>query len=348
VGLAVSEHLAAAGYTIVIIDTGGSADGRGVDASPLKDAVATIARHGTAVEGFLCDVSDAVAIRALATEVENRIGPVEVVVPAAGIFRPGPFLDSTEDGWATVLAVHLGGHLNVIQAFLPGMLTRERGHLVNVTSTSAILGSPSHVVYSAAKEAVIGLTRYLGHRLAGSGVKVSAVAPAAKTRSSATRELSAEEQAAPELLRERGPGFVTHSLRSIRHGIRSTGPRTGARVVVVLPGWLPWLTPDAGLGDWLSWYGAIGAVRGSAATEIQYGVRVNGLAVQPCQDRRAAQVIRYCLDEDHSWLNGCVLACDQEGVGLLADERPRWQSFFGDSARVIPPSLESLLGDGPS
>ncbi len=82
----------------------------------------------------------------------------------AGILRPGPFLHDTADTWAAVLSVHLGGHLNAIAAVLPGMLARREGRIINITSTSALLGSRRQPAYSAAKQAVVGLTRVAWRR----------------------------------------------------------------------------------------------------------------------------------------------------------------------------------------
>jgi hypothetical protein len=129
---------------------------------------------------------------------------------------------------------------------------------------------------------------------------------------------------------------LAQALRYVQWGIRSTGPHRGSAVVLVLPGPVPWVDPKSTLVDWMVWYGAVGAVRGGAATEAIYGVRVNGLVSARDEERHAAPVVRYALAEGRDWLNGYVLSSDAEGAGLLADERPLWQCFSGDAVAPVP------------
>jgi NAD(P)-dependent dehydrogenase (short-subunit alcohol dehydrogenase family) len=185
IGYAVAASLAGGGYHTVILDNGTALDGHRRDQAPLVEAADRLRHQGAGVEALLCDVSDPEAVKAVAADLLQRLGRVDVLANVAGILRPGPFLDDTEETWRMLLTIHLGGHLNTIQAFLPQMLARGSGHLVNFTSTAALLGSRRQPGYSTAKEAIVGLTRYLSSRLGASGVRVNAVSPGAATRMSA-------------------------------------------------------------------------------------------------------------------------------------------------------------------
>jgi hypothetical protein len=134
-------------------------------------------------------------------------------------------------------------------------------------------------------------------------------------------------------------------MRYIRGGIAATGPRPGSSVIAVMPGWMPWLGHGPGLHEWITWYGAVGTIRGAAATHEVYGVRVNGLAIASGQEHRSAPIVRYAMGENRDWLNGYLLACDAQGLGLLIDEQPRWQCFSGDIDSALPAGFLSLIED---
>lgn len=135
-------------------------------------------------------------------------------------------------------------------------------------------------------------------------------------------------------------------LSLVRSALARTAHDDGRAAVLVLPGWLPWSDPGADLACWLAWYAAAGLVRGAAATEAMYGVRVNGLVLEPGAERQAGQVAAYLLSPSSSWLNGYLLTADGRGVGLLSDESPRWQVFGTDSDFPFPPGLAGELGVG--
>jgi hypothetical protein len=115
--------------------------------------------------------------------------------------------------------------------------------------------------------------------------------------------------------------------------------------VVVLP---PWPGEEhADLGCAVAWYAAVGLIRGSAATEGIYGVRVNGLTVEPDQEELGGAVTHYLLSPASDRLNGCVLTADSTGVGVLSDERPRWQSYSAGGQFRLPPAIGRALGAEP-
>ena len=124
---------------------------------------------------FTVDVSDAGQLAAAAVE----IGPVDVLINSAGVVGPNkPLLETTPDEWRSVIDVNVMGTLNAIQAFVPGMVERGYGRVVNFASMAGKDGNPNLAAYSATKAAVIGLTKSLGKELATTGVLVNVIAPA--------------------------------------------------------------------------------------------------------------------------------------------------------------------------
>jgi NAD(P)-dependent dehydrogenase (short-subunit alcohol dehydrogenase family) len=146
-----------------------------------EDGFAVAACDVSAAEGFPLhaevDVTDAPAVRAFAERVEDELGPVEVVVPAAAIQRTGAAETLPEDDWRRVVDVNLTGTWLLIQATLPGMLERGRGRIVTISSEIGLAGSERYAAYAASKGGVIALTKALARELAPRGVLVNSVAP---------------------------------------------------------------------------------------------------------------------------------------------------------------------------
>ena len=121
------------------------------------------------------DVTDEDALRRVADEV----GPVDVLVNSAGIVGPNkPLLETTTQEWRRVLDINVLGTVSAIRVFVPGMLDRGWGRVVNIASMAGKDGNPNLSAYSASKAAVVGLTKSVGKELATSGVLVNAIAPA--------------------------------------------------------------------------------------------------------------------------------------------------------------------------
>ncbi|MGI8423881.1 MAG: SDR family NAD(P)-dependent oxidoreductase [Chloroflexota bacterium] len=121
--------------------------------------------------------SDRSVLEAVA-EVEWRLGPIDVLVNCAGIYRIGQIGDVDPAAWDQLMNVNLRGTYLVCHAVLPGMLQRGAGSIVNLSSisgrTKSILAAPSYV---ASKAGVIGLTMALASQSAARGVRVNAIAP---------------------------------------------------------------------------------------------------------------------------------------------------------------------------
>jgi 2-hydroxycyclohexanecarboxyl-CoA dehydrogenase len=123
------------------------------------------------------DVTDRGAVRAAADRAADELGPITLLVTAAGVYEMAPVAEISVESWRRMLAVHLGGTANACWAVLPGMLERGSGTVVTVSSELALAGGGNDAHYAAAKGAILGLTRSLGIELASRGIRVNSVAP---------------------------------------------------------------------------------------------------------------------------------------------------------------------------
>lgn len=123
------------------------------------------------------DSRDPGAIRAAVDAAVRRSGPIDVLVNNAGISAFRLFDEITTPEWRDMFSVHVEGAFHYIQSVLPGMIHRKAGKIINVSSVWGITGASCEVHYSAAKAALIGMTRALAKELGPSGITVNCVAP---------------------------------------------------------------------------------------------------------------------------------------------------------------------------
>ncbi|KMO80598.1 Acetoacetyl-CoA reductase [Mycolicibacterium chubuense] len=140
--------------------------------------VATIDLNpGEAKFAYTADVTDRTAVDAALSEIRADLGPVTVLVNAAGLDRFRRFTELTFEDWQKVIDVNLNGVFHCTQAVLPDMIEAGWGRIVNISSSSTHSGQPFMAPYVAAKSAVNGLTKSLALEYGPSGITVNAVPP---------------------------------------------------------------------------------------------------------------------------------------------------------------------------
>lgn len=172
IGAAVAAALAREGARVCVADLAGDR----------AEALASTLRAGGAEAiGIGCDVSRRDRVEAMVLAAHERFDRIDILVNNAGIVRPAMLHKMTEMQWDEVMAVHLKGSFNCLQAVAPGMMERRYGRIINVTSTAGVLGTIGQVNYSAAKAGIVGLTMSAAKELAKFGITVNAIAPGAAT-----------------------------------------------------------------------------------------------------------------------------------------------------------------------
>jgi 3-oxoacyl-[acyl-carrier protein] reductase len=142
--------------------------------------VAVTARSGEGPEGTLtvrADVTDSASIDAAYSEIEEKLGPVEVVIANAGITRDTLLMRMSDDDFDTVVDTNLGGAFRVVKRASKGMLKARYGRIVLISSVVGLYGSAGQVNYAASKAGLVGIARSLTRELGARGITANVVAP---------------------------------------------------------------------------------------------------------------------------------------------------------------------------
>ena len=177
IGESVARAFVREGAQVAIVDRDGDAAER---------AAATIVASGGAAIGIGCDVADREQVQAAVARIGAHWGGIDILVNNAGITRTAMLDRMTPDEWQQVLAVHLTGSFNCLQAVAEGMIARRHGRIIFVTSAAGVLGTIGQINYSAAKAGVLGMTRSAARELARHNITANAIAPGAATQMTET------------------------------------------------------------------------------------------------------------------------------------------------------------------
>lgn len=163
-----AERFAKDGANLVLWDKNGEA---------LAKAAETLREHGVDVLTQVVDVSDREAVYRAAVKVQAETGGVDVLVNNAGIVFSKPLLETPDEHLAATIDVDLKALFWTTKAFLPRMLEKGAGHIINVSSASGFIGVPLMPAYVASKWGVIGLTDSLRYEFAGKGIGFTLFCP---------------------------------------------------------------------------------------------------------------------------------------------------------------------------
>ncbi len=167
IGEAIVRRFVAQGSKTAFID---------IQRDPSEALARDLAGIGT-VQFEHADLTDTSALRAAIERVRTRLGPVDVLVNNAAHDQRHPTLEVTPEYWDDRIAVNLKHQFFAAQAVLPDMMAKKNGSIINFGSTSWMIGQGGMAAYTAAKSAVLGLTRSLARDFGPYNIRVNAIAP---------------------------------------------------------------------------------------------------------------------------------------------------------------------------
>ncbi|MGB1108718.1 MAG: acetoacetyl-CoA reductase [Gammaproteobacteria bacterium] len=139
--------------------------------------LASMAEKGIEVAVAEADVSDYEQTQKALAELEEKVGPIDILVNGAGITRDNTLRKMTPDQWSAVIRVNLDSVYNVTQPLIAGMTERGHGRIVNISSVNGQKGQFGQANYSAAKAGMHGFTKAVAQEVARKGVTVNTVSP---------------------------------------------------------------------------------------------------------------------------------------------------------------------------
>jgi NAD(P)-dependent dehydrogenase (short-subunit alcohol dehydrogenase family) len=168
IGRGAALAFAREGSRLLLVDING--DG-------LEELEKELKLRGTDCRSYLADVASEDAVRELAASVEADVGGVDVLVNVAGVCVVADVVDTPLEDWRWIIGVNLWGPVHTVHAFLPGMIERGSGHIVNVSSAGGLVSFGLIASYSTTKFALVGFSEALGQEVWQHGIGVTAFCP---------------------------------------------------------------------------------------------------------------------------------------------------------------------------
>ena len=200
IGSAICRRFAEEGAIVAVLD---------INLQAAQGLASQIEQNGGKANAFTVDLADQNSVNAAVAQVEQNLGPIDVLVNNAGWDRAGNFLDTEKPLWDKIVAINLMGVLYMHHAVLKGMSARGSGKVVNIASDAARVGSSGEAVYAYCKGGLISFSKTLARELARKQINVNVVCPG-PTDTALFRDFAGEG--------ERGDKLRTALTRSIPFG----------------------------------------------------------------------------------------------------------------------------------
>jgi NAD(P)-dependent dehydrogenase (short-subunit alcohol dehydrogenase family) len=182
IGREIALLMASSGARVVVNDLGGREDGTGGSDAAADEVVAAIRAAGGEAAASVESVASMAGGQRIVETALDAFGRVDIVVNNAGILRDRMIFNMTEEEWDAVIGVHLKGTFALTRAAAPRLREQRWGRIVNMTSTSGLIGNVGQANYAAAKMGIVGLTRVTALDLARYQVTANCISPFAWTR----------------------------------------------------------------------------------------------------------------------------------------------------------------------
>ncbi|ARX87748.1 MULTISPECIES: SDR family oxidoreductase [Streptomyces] len=254
-GRAHARAYAAEGAWVVVNDLGAGLDGSGSSGDPAHGVVEEIRAAGGEAVAHYGDVATPDGAASLVTTALETYGRLDTLVNNAGFLRDRMLVNLEEDDWDAVVRVHLKGHFLPLRHAAAYWRTESkagrapRACVINTSSGAGLSGSVGQGCYSAAKAGILGLTLVAAAELAAYGVRVNAIAPAARTRM--TERTFADTMAAPvdggfDAMAPENVSPLVVWLGSDAAGVTGRVFEAEAGRITVMEGWRPGPSADKG------------------------------------------------------------------------------------------------------
>ena len=168
IGKAIALRLAADGRHVVLVSR---------SAGPLSEVKSQIEAAGGVASTRAVDVGDATAWAAALDEIASEHGRLDILINNAGITRDNLILRMSDEEWDEVIRVNLTSAFVGVRAAARSMMRGKFGRIVNIASTSGVVGNAGQANYAAAKAGLIGLSRTVARELGGKGITCNVIAP---------------------------------------------------------------------------------------------------------------------------------------------------------------------------
>jgi NAD(P)-dependent dehydrogenase (short-subunit alcohol dehydrogenase family) len=225
IGRAIALLMAEEGAKVVVNDLGVERDGTGATKGPADEVVAEIKKAGGKAATNYDSVATVEGGENIIKTAIDKFGKIDILVNNAGILRDRMVFNMSPEEWDAVIKVHLYGCFNCTKPAAVFMRQQRYGRIINMSSSSGLLGNAGQANYGAAKAGIAGFTRVCARDLGRYGINVNAVAPSAATRMTVSPEME-------EALRSRvARGEITEAQAAAR---RPPAPEDNAAIVVYL------------------------------------------------------------------------------------------------------------------